>query len=388
MAVIQYTGLIDQIRGSIAGTTFTKGKDGFIVMRKGAPRKNRSISQSSVNVGFAVNAGNWNSLTPSQQTDWNTLASLVQVYNRLGILSNISGYNFYILASQIKDPKGLAGPLIADGTDKPPYQIDLQTDTLDFQSNGGEMLFLDFTGTITISSSVPEACTVAIYISQPSTAILPVFGTDWYRIGSISIAGGLLVSATQSFSFLDIPVPYGLRVLDNANYLVSAIVINEISQNFSPRALADSFTANLEPPIGFPDFSFISTPGVSYFEAGSGFTTFISVSLSNTGGDEPASSYNWEWYYRGYSIPDVPFFATDNIYLATTLVSSPFPNIGFTHTETNTSTDPVLIALNSAPFPKSYPGGADYLMLTVIPVFVGTGLRGKPINFVLARNII
>ena len=90
MAVIQYTALINQIRGSINGTTFSKTKSGFSAFKKPQPRQLKSANQSRINSGFAVNANLWRTLSPAEKTDWSTLAAAHQVYNRLGDLVFIS----------------------------------------------------------------------------------------------------------------------------------------------------------------------------------------------------------------------------------------------------------------------------------------------------------
>ena len=385
MAVIQYTGIINQIRGSIQGSVFTKTKTGFAVIKKQVPRKVKSISQSIISNGFAINAGNWNSLNPTEQTAWATLASLVQVYNRLGILTNISGFNFYMLSSGLVHPQGAAGALVTDGTDKAPYLIDLVTDTIEFQAVGGELKVIDISGDITLNTTVAEACTCIIYISQPSKSILPVFSSDWYRLGTIQITGGQAISTVIPFSFTEIPAPYGLRILDNQSYLLSAILVNNVSQNFSPRAMAPSLISSLLASIDVPVLSFTDNIFISNFESGVNFVLNLTASFPIISGSNDPTLTTFEWYYRGWSYDPEPFITDFNTFLAVAPPQNDPPGSNLSFFQTVGGVRNMIDALSALDFPKSGSDLANYLYLTIVPVFIATGLRGQALNFRIER---
>jgi len=92
MARIKYSALIDEIQGSIGGTTFQRNQYGFSVRRKPnmiIPRRRLQARQKAI---LPASTRAWRQLTTSERDSWNTFAAS----NPQGIKNNpavpMSGY--------------------------------------------------------------------------------------------------------------------------------------------------------------------------------------------------------------------------------------------------------------------------------------------------------
>lgn len=98
MAVIQYTGIVNQIRGKLNGSVFNKARNVNTLQRKQqAPRRAVGYSSEPRNI-FSNAQRSWKLLTHSQRTQWALCASNNPARDRFGELVNLSGYNQYVKA--------------------------------------------------------------------------------------------------------------------------------------------------------------------------------------------------------------------------------------------------------------------------------------------------
>lgn len=98
MAVIQYTGLVNQIRGKVNGSVLNRSRTVNTVQKKQQPPKGGRGFQSEIRQDFSYAQRIWKDLTPSQQTSWRTAASLNPSRDRFGNQVVLSGYNQFIKA--------------------------------------------------------------------------------------------------------------------------------------------------------------------------------------------------------------------------------------------------------------------------------------------------
>jgi len=96
MARIVYSGLVDSIRGSIAGTTFQGNKYGFTVKRK--PRMVLPVSplQQARKVILARVTKSYKSLSSVQVTSWDNFASTYPQYSKKNPEAELSGHALFI----------------------------------------------------------------------------------------------------------------------------------------------------------------------------------------------------------------------------------------------------------------------------------------------------
>src|SRR5690606_13167075 len=98
MAVVQYTGIVNQIRGKLNGSVFNKARNVNTLQRKQqSPRRNVGF-QSEVRGIFSAAQRSWKTLTTSQHQQWATAAVNNPSRDRFGNLVPLSGYNQYIKA--------------------------------------------------------------------------------------------------------------------------------------------------------------------------------------------------------------------------------------------------------------------------------------------------
>jgi len=114
MAIVRTGGGVTDIRGSIAGNTFSRGRSGLIARARTVPVNPRSSSQSKSRAKFASLNELWHSgLSTSQQTAWTTYANAVAAKNRLGESIHLTGQLHFVRSNQSRMTAGL--PLITDG---------------------------------------------------------------------------------------------------------------------------------------------------------------------------------------------------------------------------------------------------------------------------------
>lgn len=98
MAVIQYTGLVNQIRGKVNGSVLNKSRTVNTVQKKQQPPKGNRGFQSEIRQDFSYAQRRWKDLTSSQQNSWQVAASFNPARDRFGNQVILSGYNQYIKA--------------------------------------------------------------------------------------------------------------------------------------------------------------------------------------------------------------------------------------------------------------------------------------------------
>lgn len=99
MAVIQYTGIVNQIRGKLNGSQFNKSRTIATLTRKSQQSKAVKGSQSQPRSDFAVVQREWKNVSASEKQQWQLQANSNPVRNRFGDLVTLSGYNMFIKAN-------------------------------------------------------------------------------------------------------------------------------------------------------------------------------------------------------------------------------------------------------------------------------------------------
>jgi hypothetical protein len=95
MARVIYSAMVDEIRGSVGGTTFQANQYGFTIKRKQRNQIPPSASQFTRKSSFQNLAGQWSALTGTQRTAWNTFASTYPQASRKDATINLSGYALF-----------------------------------------------------------------------------------------------------------------------------------------------------------------------------------------------------------------------------------------------------------------------------------------------------
>ncbi len=96
MARIKYSGLIDNIRGSIGGTTFQNNKYGYTIKRKPNMTKPHSCRQNINKSLFNRAVKAWREATQTTRDNWDTWASTNPQYAKHNPTAQLSGFACFV----------------------------------------------------------------------------------------------------------------------------------------------------------------------------------------------------------------------------------------------------------------------------------------------------
>lgn len=109
MAKIAYAAIVDGIRGTIGGVTFSANKAGAYVKRYSRPRLNQTDNQLSNLVVLGVRAAAWQDLSAAQRTAWNNWADdpAQALVDAFGDDYFISGFAWFVRFNSWRHTQGL-----------------------------------------------------------------------------------------------------------------------------------------------------------------------------------------------------------------------------------------------------------------------------------------
>lgn len=161
MAVIQYTGAVNQIRGKLNGSTFNKSRTAFTLSSKQqAPRSFVGL-QSGARNQFSQAQRTWKTLSDVQRANWQLAADNNPSRDRFGDQVILSGYNQYIKAHMRATAAGVTPPTSPDTSPAPdPGVTGLDFAVLDLSVNPQGLVLAEAYGSYT--PSVPAADMVGV----------------------------------------------------------------------------------------------------------------------------------------------------------------------------------------------------------------------------------
>lgn len=95
MALVKYGPIVDQVSGSIGGTTFADTLGGPIARRRPGQVNPSTNAQAATRNWLTESAKNWGLLTSTQQAQWTLAAKAIRYLNRLGRIRTYSGFAYY-----------------------------------------------------------------------------------------------------------------------------------------------------------------------------------------------------------------------------------------------------------------------------------------------------
>jgi len=157
MARILYSGIVSEIRGSIAGTTFQQNASGKVVKARSNQQFSSSSLQSSCQNKLSAIVMKWRSLTVTQRTDWQGMAEAYPRTDKWGRVKTLSGFQYYAAAnrnlvtaglSKIDSPNSYVAPMPV-----PDYDPSVASDSF----------FLQFTESLNLTNH-----TLLVFASPPT----------------------------------------------------------------------------------------------------------------------------------------------------------------------------------------------------------------------------
>lgn len=101
MAKVNFGSTVNDARGKIAGTVYSRNSSGAYIRTKVTPVNPATGPQKAVRSSFATLSKNWSSvLTPDERGAWNTFATTWPKTDVFGNSVTISGMNYYIALNQ------------------------------------------------------------------------------------------------------------------------------------------------------------------------------------------------------------------------------------------------------------------------------------------------
>ncbi len=143
-AIVRLGGGVTDIRGSIGGTTFSRGKGGNIARARMKPVNPKSYLQNTRRAIVAYLMKAWSgTLTEQERTDWRAYATGTSWTNRLGQSIEINGNAAFVrlnsLLLQIAEPLRTPAPTAMGHAGGVTIAFDAETDltSIEFEEPGG-----------------------------------------------------------------------------------------------------------------------------------------------------------------------------------------------------------------------------------------------------------
>jgi hypothetical protein len=172
LALVKFGNGIAEIRGSIAGNTYTRNSYGSVIRQKVTPVNPNTAAQSATRSGFGTVSGLWRLLTASDQAAFNAVAPDYTRTNIFGDNVPLTGQSLFMKLSNQLTNLGLAitnaaiPPLTVSSPSFSAVEIDKSSNTI---------VVADLSAT-----SATEV--IGIYATSPQSGGKTFFGRSQYRL--------------------------------------------------------------------------------------------------------------------------------------------------------------------------------------------------------------
>ena len=230
MAVVQYSAIVNQMRGKLGGSVFNKSKNANTVQRKQQQPIGARGFQSEVRNFFSKFQRTWKELTTVQRTNWQVTANNNPTRDRFGNLTTLSGYNQFVKASMLAEYANAALPTTPYTGAAPANLLSsFFIDDLAFtQLPSGSVRA---TGTINFSTSVTGVpWYIIVDLSVPVSAGVMTYHGRWSNALGFVTSGSGTISLTVDLG-TKYPMPVGSeKVYSRARLLhaTSGTVVQEV----------------------------------------------------------------------------------------------------------------------------------------------------------------
>lgn len=206
MAVVQYTAVVNQVRGKLNGSVFNKARNANTLQRKQQQPQGQRGNQVEVRSEFNSAQRSWKLLSSSTKSAWALVAANNPDRDRFGDQVILSGYNKYLQARMNTAYNGSAVSNPPPTASEPPLSVTLDQSsvpTFTVQSDGSIeaalLVNLQWTGRPVIG--------VGVAISLPVSTGVTRYHGRYVSLGSVTTTGNLsAVSFSKNLGQL-FPVP-------------------------------------------------------------------------------------------------------------------------------------------------------------------------------------
>lgn len=162
MALIRFSNLVNDIRGSTGGNTFARNKSGAYVRNRTTPLNPGTSAQSVARADLAALSQGWRQLGPDQRDAWNAAAENYPYQNKLGEERFYSGEQLFITLNRNMQS---AGQPLLESPAAPAGTIAVVSATM--TANNGTALTID---SATLSGDSDTNFQVVVMASAPLSA--------------------------------------------------------------------------------------------------------------------------------------------------------------------------------------------------------------------------
>lgn len=223
MAIVQYTGIVNQVRGKLNGSVFNRARNANTLQRKQqAPRRNVGNSSRTRN-GFGEIQRSWSQLSTVQRAQWATAAVNNPSRDRFGNLVALAGYNQYIKAGLFARVAGVA-PIATPNSSPAPDPEVIGSDFVqtDFSVGLNGRVLLGYTAYID-STFTAGTLYVIVEVGLPVSQGVTTYYGRWVTVaaqqldGFTEVSGDLYLSSRYPMPQLNQRVWNRIKIVDIAN---------------------------------------------------------------------------------------------------------------------------------------------------------------------------
>lgn len=159
--------IITQASGSLGGSTYSRNKGGMYIRSRAIPTNPGSTFQSAVRAVFAELTNAWiDELSEAQRLVWQGYANNVQLIDKLGDPTNVTGLNMYVRSNVPRLQAGLprvdTGPIVYDlgNFTAPQFAIDTANDEVDVTFTAADAWANEDDASMLVFASRPQNVTI------------------------------------------------------------------------------------------------------------------------------------------------------------------------------------------------------------------------------------
>lgn len=345
MAIVQYTGIVNQLRGKLNGSVFNKSKTAFTLQRKQQQSRGIKGNQSNVRQYFQQAQRAWKQISSANQAAWQTAASNNPSTNRFGEQVALAGYNQFVKANIYRiqsQLEVLASPDASPATQ--PAGTFIENGGVSYsQTAGGAVAFLVDVNYFTdapandyillVDISLPISSGITAYhgrFAYIGSTVNPASGNQHYER---TMGTRYPYPSPLQFGYLRMRLIYALNgavVYTNINRISFQTDLVLFGLSISPTSGNAPYTLSVESSSGYPlppdyEARFFQTP----FQADScpvapwsgTISQSVTDALTETGTamlsvsvpSDRCRGYRVQLYYRGVAIGNSLYTYVDNI---------------------------------------------------------------------------
>jgi len=188
MASISFGNGVSNIKGSIAGNTYSGGANGAYIRNKAKPSKPNTQSQQAVRAIFNAIVTLWRALTDTQQSSWIAQAPNYTYIDNVGQTKQYTGFQLFVKLNTVLLGNGFTTLTTA----QPPAGVASLQELELAVSQGGGTLSVDSQALVaqgdgTFDSVVPDGVAIIVSATAPynSGKYRPKAG-DFRKLGMLS----------------------------------------------------------------------------------------------------------------------------------------------------------------------------------------------------------